>query len=60
VRSEGVGHGQRGDRLGFINAVAKFVDEVAIAFLVEGGFEGLADEALSGGLVHGGSGGAGE
>jgi len=47
-----VGHAHRGDRLGFINAVAEFVDEVAVAALVERRFEGLADDALGGGFVH--------
>lgn len=35
-----------------LKTVGQFVDEIAEAFTINGGLEGLADDALCGGLVH--------
>lgn len=51
VGRKGIGHAHV-LRLGFVEAVAQVVDKVAVALLVECGFEGLANEALGGSLVH--------
>lgn len=53
VRLERIRHTHRRDGLRFVEAVAEFVDEVAVAFFVERRFESVADETLGGGLVHG-------